>query len=469
MGRENVLYPPVFYKFQFSLEKAGWRFEMQKIGVSPKGVIIGFILALVSFNMGRPAHAVVAAPAGPGYQCPNDIDNRPLGWSSGGSKGVEDRDQNGNGIFDADPNVVCMRLGVTDGYVKMPDGSNHYIFGFVDLTGVPENEIVNYKFKSRLPAPTIEVQEGQTLYLTETNLALYLRPDLDDSHTLHFHGFPHAMAIFDGVPELSIAVPAGRDFTYFYKLNDPGSYPYHCHFEPVEHIQMGMVGIIVVHPKQNGVNGAGDVLTGKYAYNDGGLAPDTGYDIAYPLLINELDAAPHRNLETIQEGATLWHEYQPNYFTINGRAYPDTILADDDPSLMNQNGYIAQTSSLITAGPNQKILLRIVSLGYQTHSLTVPGIPMHVVGEDAKLLRGPDGKDLSYWKTVYSIAGGKTADIILDTAGLNPGETYFLFARELHNQSNLSLTDRLMTRNNPAIKVGAENRGGMMTEIRIIN
>ena len=426
---------------------------MQKTWVSFKGLVFIFsVFTLWGFPSGLVEAMLAPIPVGPGYQCPNDIDNSPFDWSSGGAMGAEDKDHNGNGIYDTDSNVVCVRLGASDGYNQMPDGSNHYGFGFMDLTGVPEADIIDYRFKADLPAPLIEAKEGQLLYITVTNLGFALRLDLDDPHTLHFHGFRHAMAIFDGVPELSIAVPAGRDFTYFYKLNDPGTYPYHCHVEPTEHIQFGMTGIILVHPLEN-------TPTQKYAYDDG-LAPSTQYDVAYDLFINEVDPIMHYNMEQIQEGANLWHEYDPSYFTFNGRAYPDTLLPDDDTAMININGYVGNNSSLITATAGDRILLRLVSLGYQAHTLTVPGIPMHVVGEDARILRGPNGKDLSYWKTTYSIAGGKTADIILDTTGLSPGETYFLFARELNEQSNLLREDR-------EIGIGAENRGGMMTEIRI--
>ena len=69
---------------------------------------------------------------------------------------------------------------------------------------------------------------------------------------MHWHGFVNAIPLFDGVPELSISVPIGRDFTYFYRPHDPGTYMYHCHFEDVEHVQMGMTGIVYVRPKQNG-------------------------------------------------------------------------------------------------------------------------------------------------------------------------------------------------------------------------
>ena len=93
--------------------------------------------------------------------------------------------------------------------------------------------------------------EEDDITITLSNLGLLQRPDLFDGHTLHWHGFVNAIPLFDGVPELSLAVPVGRDFSYFYRPHDAGTYMYHCHFEDVEHVQMGMTGMVFVRPKQN--------------------------------------------------------------------------------------------------------------------------------------------------------------------------------------------------------------------------
>ena len=50
------------------------------------------------------------------------------------------------------------------------------------------------------------------------------------------------------MPESSIAVAIGHDFTYVYRPQDSGTYMYHCHFEDVEHVTMGMHGIVFVKP-----------------------------------------------------------------------------------------------------------------------------------------------------------------------------------------------------------------------------
>ena len=136
---------------------------------------VGFFLLMLGVMI-MPANGNAAIPGGGAtqIQCPNDIDNHLSlvnSWSKGGAFIPGDIDWNGNGLFTiTDPSAVCMRVGVTDGYMKMPQGPDVYIFGFVNLTGVPEADLYNYKGHAVMPAPTIDVKEGQKLYLTETNL-----------------------------------------------------------------------------------------------------------------------------------------------------------------------------------------------------------------------------------------------------------------------------------------------------------
>jgi hypothetical protein len=69
-----------------------------------------------------------------------------------------------------------------------------------------------------------------------TNLGLAVRPDLTDSHTVHWHGFRNVIPFYDGEPTTSLSVPVGSNFTYVYRPREPGSYMYHCHVEDVEHV-----------------------------------------------------------------------------------------------------------------------------------------------------------------------------------------------------------------------------------------
>jgi manganese oxidase len=343
---------------------------------------------------------------------------------------------------------ATMALAGTDGHIILPGrpgGKPLYIFGFIHVPlGMAIADLeATYKGNAQHPAPILGFRQNTDVKITLSNLGLVGRPDLTDSHTIHWHGFRAPVALMDGVPEVSIAVPESRQFTYFYRPHDPGTYMYHCHFEDVEHVQMGMTSIVFVRPLQ------GD----KFVYNDGDGS--TAFDREFAILLNELWTEVHDNDEQIQE--TIQTDYKPNYFTLNGRVYPQTILPSQDPSLPSQ-----PVSSLVQVNGGDKILLRLANLGYEQHAMQLPGIRMKVVGEDATLLRSPAGADLSYWANTLYLGPGEARDVI--------------FVAPAYDASRPSSSDSLgsynlyLFKNASAWKLsndGAPGPGGMMTEVRV--
>jgi FtsP/CotA-like multicopper oxidase with cupredoxin domain len=337
----------------------------------------------------------------------------------------------------------------------MADGRLQYMFGFSDVTHLMPADVMSMAmFGGNFPAPTIKVKEGQKLYLTLTNVGMMARPDLFDPHTVHYHGFPNASAVFDGVPDASISINMGASLTYFYYNAEPGTFIYHCHVEATEHMQMGMLGQLYVTPIQDGTSysdpdGSGRVYT-KFAYNDGDGS--TGYDVDYPIQIASFDPAFHDASLTVQP--LPFALMQDKYPMFNGRGYPDTVNPDPLMTTAHMEGYMMmdpftrKVSSLITATQGQKILLRISSLSTTSfHTISALGIPMKVVGKGARILRGPTGKNLFYNTNSVDLGGGEAADVILDTKDVAPG-TYFLYVTNLNHLSN-----------------DGEDYGGMMTEI----
>ena len=185
---------------------------------------------------------------------------------------------------------------------------------------------------------------------------------------------------------------------------------YHCHFEDVEHVQMGMTGPLFVRPRQNGT-----VLGGfnKFAYNDGDGS--TGYDREFALLLTEMYLESHWQDAHIQQ--PLWDQYHADAWFINGRSYPDTLApttgfygptevrptgiavgdpkpwpnprVDPMPRLSHQ-----PLSSLVECNAGDRVLLRMANLGYQLHAMTVPGLVLDVVGKDATLLANGGRQDV---------------------------------------------------------------------------
>lgn len=388
--------------------------------------------------------ALAQNPGGAIYvQCPGDVngDAIPDGPVP---------DANGDSI----PDVKCLHLSGGDGFVTMADGRPQYVFGFSDVTGVAPGAVMDAgALAANFPAPTIKLHEGQHFYLNLTNVGMVMRPDLSDPHSVHFHGFPNAAPIFDGTPENSLSVNMGSSFSYYYKIVEPGTYMYHCHVEATEHMQMGMLGNLYVQPRQNqcGLPGnpacpAGHVPgVSKYAYNDGDGS--TRYDVEKEIQIGSFDPEFHDASEAVQPlpFATM----RDRYPMLNGRGYPDTVNTGVLSTMTDRGEKPSQpVHSLVTASAGQKVLLRISNLNVTRFYTLGSTIPMRVVGQSARLQRGPSGRDLSFTTNSVTLGGGESVDVILDTAGLSG--TYLLYTTNLNYLSN-----------------NTQDFGGMMTEIRI--
>jgi FtsP/CotA-like multicopper oxidase with cupredoxin domain len=383
---------------------------------------------------------------------------------------------------DARAATTTLALAATDGYITMPGREDNpiYVFGFIPVS--PSLTVAQltsaYKGHAQHTAPTLNLKQNDNIKITLTNLGLVQRPDLTDSHTIHWHGFDIPTPLNDGVPEVSVAVPIGQKVTYFYRPHREGTYMYHCHFEDVEHVQMGMTGIVFVRPLQDdnaalknlglARSAPNNVAYAGFAYNDGDGS--TGYDRHFAILLNEIWAAGyHDGDRDIQESVPT--DYDPEWFTLNGRAYPQTVLPNDDGfttsglTTANPNqgsdDKSQPNSALIQANPGDRVLLRLANLGYQQHSMVLPGVLLHVVGQDASLLR--DGaNDTSYWTNTLYLGPGEARDVLFDAPAYDGSMPSGSDGRGNYNVYQFKNRDWRKLSNN-----GASGPGGMMTEVRV--
>ena len=349
----------------------------------------------------------------------------------------------------------------TDGWVSMPqnapadppffpdslapNGFNTYVFGFRDVTGMTSTQVAAQRGKAQISAPMMSFDEEDDVTISLTNLGLLQRPDLFDGHTLHWHGFVNAIPLFDGVPELSLAVPVGRDLSYFYRPHDAGTYMYHCHFEDVEHVQMGMTGMVFIRPKQNRSPVGSDPAGTKYAYNDGDGS--TRYDREFAFMITELWSAAHYRDAHIQ--VSDWTDFDPSFWLLNGRGYPDTVAPNGNPGVTTAGRLQYQPiSSLVRCNTGDRVLLRMSNLGYQNHALSVDNIDLQIVAKDASLLKGRDGTPNYLTTNTVDVGPGESRDVIFVAPA--PGE-YLLYDRKYSYLQN----------------GGGPGYGGMMTKILV--
>jgi hypothetical protein len=201
----------------------------------------------------------------------------------------------------------------------------------------------------------------------------------------------------------------------------------------------------------------------KYAYNDGDGS--TAYDFDVPLQIHGFD--PNFHFVGMTFNPEGFSDMKDKYFLLNGRSYPDTVGVpgyagccsssfNPDPvshaiGTEDSDGrtrFSQPMTSLIVLKQGEKALLRISDLDVQEYqTLASLGIPMKVVGFNAKILRDQAGNNLYYTTNSITVGGGESLDAILDSTGIPPG-TYFLYTPNLDHLSN-----------------SAENFGGLMTEV----
>lgn len=454
----------------------------------------------------------------------------------------------------ANPGIKCQEISGGDGFATMGDGTQTYLFAFGPLSGLdlirngqpgtqtaldycgswgadgscmgsynspmlPDGATPDPLYNSALttnlngaiatpagimqvgvlngnaPAPLMAIDEDDEFFLTLSNVGMIMRPDLFEQHTVHFHGYPNASSYYDGVPDASIAINIAGSMTYYYTAPDAGTYFWHCHITPPEHLQMGMVGQLYVRPRQNKLpdgtllraalkkanqnayggsaasNPSGacsDILCtgqtpvpsvdtkatqpaggGKYAYNDGDGS--TRYDVEYPIQMMGFD--PNFHFIGMTFNPEPFAGMKDKEFLLSGRSYPDTVSTG--PVSTQATDGVARPSqplpTLIVINKTQgqtRALLRISDLSVtEFTTLATIGIPMLVIADNARLLRDMAGNNLYYYTNSVTLGGGESLDVILDATRIPTG-TYFLYSTNLDHLSN-----------------DAENFGGMMTEI----
>ncbi len=426
--------------------------------------------------MSHPARGTRGAAPGPQALAATRVDRRRFLQLTGGAAALTGGVAWAGGwlkpeLANSAPGAPNLYLGGTDGWIHLPptpaippfhpdklapDLMTTYIFGFRNLTGLTPTQRNAQKNKAQHSAPLFWVDQVDPdnpadFTVTLTNLGLAVRPDLFDAHTLHWHGFRNVIPFFDGEPTGSISVPAGREFTYVYRPRDPGTYMYHCHVEDVEHVHMGMTGLVFVRPLQDG--NTSHYPSGKYLYNDGDGS--TGFDREFAMFLSEVWAEAHWADAHIQ--LPEWSDYRADFALLNGRVYPDTLapngsidpfhpVYDSTGDLIAPAGHpelkYQPHSSLVTCNQGERVALRFSNLGFRESAMTLAGIRMRVVGRDATLMRGRDGTDTSYETETINIGPGESFDVVFTAPDYQSSpkgyNTYMLYNRSYQRSDNLA-------------------------------
>jgi manganese oxidase len=118
----------------------------------------------------------------------------------------------------------------------------HLIAGPVEREFAPSMTAHLWGYNGQSPGPTIECVEGDKVRIFVTNR-------LPEHTTVHWHGLllPNGM---DGVGGLTQPhIGPGKTFVYEFAIKASGTFMYHPHSDEMVQIGMGMMGMLVVHPR----------------------------------------------------------------------------------------------------------------------------------------------------------------------------------------------------------------------------
>lgn len=231
-------------------------------------------------------------------------------------------------------------------------------------------------YNGTVPGPLMRVTEGDRVRVLVKN-------ELDDPTTVHFHGveLPNAM---DGVPDVTQdPILPGETFVYEFEAKPAGTFWYHSHFEGDVQVGAGLYAPFIVDPKESA---------------------DPLPDVDVTLMIGEWLVRGGQTFAAMPMGGM-----EPNYFTINGKAFPATETID--------------------VKKGQLVRLRLVGTGQFIHPMHLHGLPFKVVATDGHPV--PEAAQLT--KDTLSVAPGERYDI--EFVATEPGQ-WMLHCHILHHTTN---------------------------------
>lgn len=231
-------------------------------------------------------------------------------------------------------------------------------------------------YNGRVHGPTIEAVEGDKVRIYVTNR-------LEAATTVHWHGLlvPSGMDGVGGVSQR--AIKPGETFKYEFELHQFGTYMYHSHHDEMTQMQLGMMGMFVVHPKEKET------------------APP---DHDYAILLSEWKVEVGSRRPDPNEMTDF------NIFTMNGRSFPGT-----EPLL---------------ARTGEKVRIRLGNLSTMSHhAIHVHGFNFKVVATDG----GPIPESAQYPEITVHIPTGTTRTMEFIAAA--PGD-WVIHCHMLHHVMN---------------------------------
>jgi FtsP/CotA-like multicopper oxidase with cupredoxin domain len=229
-------------------------------------------------------------------------------------------------------------------------------------------------YNGQTPGPTIEAVEGE-------RVRIYVENRLPEPTSVHWHGviLPNGM---DGVAGLNQRrIEPGETFKYEFVVRQHGTHMYHPHFDEMVQQSMGLMGFLILHPRQ----------------------PPRRVDRDFAIFLNEWFVKPG----TSTPDPTMMLDF--NVFTFNGRVFPGT-----EPLL---------------ARLGDRVRVRFANISMDSHPIHIHGHTFRWTATDG----GPLPETAWIPETSINVPPGTTRDIEL--VADNPGD-WAMHCHKVHHTMN---------------------------------
>jgi FtsP/CotA-like multicopper oxidase with cupredoxin domain len=316
-------------------------------GVTGFLLISGMVIPGFSVNLGLSARDVDASIMPPGmintFDLPGEamkdmaaVKPRQVTYTAPpdvkGDQVLQPRIENGVKVFDLEASIIRWNI-------------------------LPDVAVEAYAYNHQVPGPRLQMTEGDHVRINFHN-------NLPESTTVHWHGLivPNEM---DGPAKITQdPVPPGGSYTYEFDVGQSGTYFYHSHDHPDRQQALGLYGALLIAPK----NPAAEVKA----------------DLDYTIQLQEW-----LKREWLTYPAMSMEGAMPNYFTINGKAYPST-----DTIAMK----VGQTIKIRFIGTNNNFV----------HPMHIHGGPFQVVAVDGVTLN----ESARYQADTVNVGPGQRYDVV---------------------------------------------------------
>jgi FtsP/CotA-like multicopper oxidase with cupredoxin domain len=283
---------------------------------------------------------------------PRDV-TASYGLNKQGAQPLAPRIENGIKVFDLETSVIRWQI-------------------------LPTVSVNAYAFNGQVPGPTLRFRQGDRVRINVTNR-------LPNSTTVHWHGLvlPNVM---DGAANITQKpIQNGQIYRYEFTALQSGSYLYHSHDHVDRQQALGLYGALIIDPAS--------------------ATDEIAADHEYTIQLQEW---------LIREGLTYpampMEGGQPNYFTINGRAFPSTDMIKMK---------VGETLKVRFIGSNSGFI----------HPMHIHGGPFVVVARDGETL-APSAR---YKADTINVGPGQRYDVIW--TALKPGK-WMIHCHISHHTTN---------------------------------